>query len=127
MSQEQRTPYVGEIILFKSNPDDSIAQSNHHPGPIPAIVTRVWSHGCVNCKIIPDCGPMQDRTSVVHHSLNHAGYHFLFLDESEEAKEASNIDVNRSGDEVKDASSFLSKHEVDAIRTHINLNTPMSI
>lgn len=118
-------PYVGEIVLFQSNPDDAIAKSNHHPGPIPAIVTRVWSHGCVNCKIIPDCGAMQDRTSVVHHSLNPAGYHFLFLEEVNVQPEPA--EVNKSTDEVKDASSFLTKEEVGNIRSHMSLHTPMSI
>ena len=76
-----RTPKVGEIVLFTANPDDAIAHSNHNTEPIPAIITRVWSAVCVNMKIIPDCGAMQDRTSVVHHSANPAGYHFTFIDE----------------------------------------------
>jgi|SRR6185369_15475227 len=76
-----RTPKIGEIVLFTPNPDDSIAKSNHNDDDIPAIVTRVWSPICVNIKIIPDCGPMQDRTSVVHQSANPAGYHFKFIDE----------------------------------------------
>ena len=77
--QELRMPYVGEIVLFKPNPDDAIAHSNNNNEDIAAIVTRVWSHGCVNLKIIPDHGPMQDRGSVVHESLNPAGYHFKFV------------------------------------------------
>ena len=76
-----RTPKIGEIVLFQCNPDDSIAKSNHNEEVIPAIVTRVWSDICVNLKIVPDCGPMQDRTSVVHQSANPAGYHFQFQDE----------------------------------------------
>lgn len=76
-----RTPRVGEIVLFTANPDDATAHSNHNDDPIPAIITRVWSAICVNMKIIPDCGAMQDRTSVVHRSANPAGYHFTFTDE----------------------------------------------
>jgi len=76
-----RQPKIGEVVLFSCNPDDTVAKSNHNYGPIPAIVTRVWSAVCVNVKIVPDCGPMQDRTSVVHVSANPAGYHFHFQDE----------------------------------------------
>jgi hypothetical protein len=79
-----RMPRVGEIVLFTPNPGDTTAKSNYNDSEIAAIVTRVWSHGCVNLKIIPDCGPMQDRTSVVHWSLNGAGYNFRFSDEQVE-------------------------------------------
>lgn len=76
-----RTPKLGEIVLFSPNPDDSVSKSNSNDGPIPAIITRVWSAICVNIKIVPDCGPMQDRTSVCHQSANPAGYHFRFIEE----------------------------------------------
>lgn len=76
-----RAPRVGDTVLFTPNPDDSVAKSNHNDTYIPAIITRVWSSVCVNLKIIPDCGPMQDRTSVVHQSANPAGYHFKFMEE----------------------------------------------
>jgi len=74
-----RLPYVGEIVRFISNPDDKVAKANNNDGPIPAIVTRVWSNVCVNLKIVPDCGPMQDRTSVVRKDANPAGYHFEYI------------------------------------------------
>jgi|SRR5690242_11143876 len=99
-----RAPYVGEIVLFTANPGDEIAHSNFNKDEIPAIVTRVWSHGCVNIKIIPDCGPMQDRTSVVHQSLNPAGYHFRFIQEEKIVLVSS-----ANTDEVKDASTFLNQ------------------
>lgn len=76
-----RKPMIGEIVLFTPNPDDTVAKSNHNHEPIPAIVTRVWSEVCVNLKIVPDNGPMQDRSSVTHQSANPAGYHFEFQDE----------------------------------------------
>lgn len=77
-----REPKIGETVLFTPNPDDTVARSNHNnDGPIAAIVTRVWSSVCVNLKIIPDCGPMQDRTSVTHKSANSAGYNFQFINE----------------------------------------------
>lgn len=100
-----RIPYVGEIVLFTSNPGDTIAKSNFNHDEIAAIVTRVWSHGCVNLKIIPDCGAMQDRTSVVHQSINPAGYHFRFKEEEHEQTNPNDI-ILHSG-EAKDASSFL--------------------
>lgn len=82
MTYNERMPQVGEIVLFTPNPDDSIAKSNgNDEGPIAAVVTRVWSSVCVNIKIIPDHGPMQDRSSVTHASANPAGYHFKFKDE----------------------------------------------
>jgi hypothetical protein len=81
MSFNERMPKIGETVLFTSNPDDTVAKSNHNDDPIPAIVTRVWSAVCVNLKIIPDHGPMQDRGSVTHHSANPAGYHFKFMNE----------------------------------------------
>lgn len=109
---EVRTPFVGEIVLFTPNPGDTVAQSNYNTGEIAAIVTRVWSHGCVNLKIIPDCGAMQDRTSVVHQSLNYAGYSFRFQDEK---KIRSTLDLplpnSSDGSETKDASSFLTEAE----------------
>lgn len=82
MSFSTKTPKVGETVLFYPNPDDAVAKSNHNEdGPIAAIVTRVWSSICVNVKIIPDHGPMQDRSSVVHSSANPAGYHFKFMED----------------------------------------------
>lgn len=74
-----RIPHVGELVLFTPNHDDRVAKANNNDGPIPAIVTRVWSNVCVNLKIIPDCGPVQDRTSVVRIDANPAGYHFEYI------------------------------------------------
>lgn len=78
-----KQPQVGDIVLFTPNPDDSIAKSNHNTHPIPAIITRTWGPICVNLKIIPDCGPMQDRTSVVHVSQNPAGFHWAYTNEND--------------------------------------------
>lgn len=99
----ERMPYVGETVLFCPNPGDSVAKSNYNDEDIPAIVTRVWSYGCVNMKIIPDCGAMQDRTSVVHQSLNRAGYHFRFIGE----KKMPPMKSVQSSEESSDASAFL--------------------
>lgn len=99
----QRMPYVGETVLFTPNPGDAPAKSNYNDSEIAAIVTRVWSHGCVNLKIIPDCGAMQDRTSVVHWSLNKAGYHFRFIGESMEQP----TQLTEASPESADASAFL--------------------
>lgn len=103
MNTNTRLPKVGEIVLFTPNPDDAVAQSNHNRDEIAAIVTRAWSATCVNIKIIPDCGPMQDRTSVVHYSANPAGYHFRFQDE----EKIPVIETDHSAKEGTDASGFL--------------------
>lgn len=76
----ERMPKVGEVVIFYPNPDDSVSRSNNAES-CAAIITRVWSSICVNIKVIPDHGPMQDRGSVTHHTANPAGYHFKFHDE----------------------------------------------
>jgi hypothetical protein len=103
---ENRTPYIGEIVLFTPNPDDTVARSNHNNGEIPAIITRVWSDVCVNVKIIPDCGAMQDRTSVVHQSANPVGYHFRFQDEPHQQLQTTD-GYPVSEENTADASTFL--------------------
>jgi hypothetical protein len=105
-----RSPQVGEIVLFTANPDDSIAHSNYNKDEIPAIITRVWSDVCVNVKIIPDCGAMQDRTSVVHYTANPAGYHFRYKDE----QKSISTPVTNSPDSM-DASSFLNSNKEDKL------------
>lgn len=102
-----RTPKVGESVLFSPNPNDEIARSNHNYGDVAAIVTRVWSEICVNLKLVPDCGPMQDRTSVVHQSANPAGYNFRFQDEEKLPVPVQNPPT----EDTKDASSFLKSNQ----------------
>ena len=80
---------VGDIVLFQPNLTDRVARSNNNEDRIPAIITRVWSALCVNLKIIPDNGPMQDRSSVVHQSLNRANFNFIFKDEMQERNNAN--------------------------------------
>jgi len=124
--ESQRMPFIGEIVLFYPNPGDAVAKSNYNDQPIPAIITRVWSHGCVNLKIIPDCGAMQDRTSVVHELLNPAGYHFVFLDEVNEAR-AQYKKANEENEETKNASSYLvTKAEKDFLSMNIPLGTSLN-
>lgn len=60
-----KVPTVGSTVLFHPPASDKVALSNRHPGPIAAIVTRVWNDTTVNLKIIPDCGAVEDRSSVV--------------------------------------------------------------
>jgi hypothetical protein len=91
-----RTPKVTDIVLFTPNPSDTVALSNSHPGPIAAIITRVWSDITVNLKIIPDNGPMQDRSSVGHFSANNAGYNWQFVDEY-----YKEINIDKAIDEFK--------------------------
>lgn len=77
----ERMPKIGETVLFAPNPDDTVARSNGNDYFVAAVVTRVWSSVCVNLKIIPDHGPMQDRGSVSHFSANPANYNFRFMSE----------------------------------------------
>lgn len=116
---QTRMPLVGEIVLFTSNPGDEVAKSNYNKDEIAAIVTRVWSETCVNLKIVPDCGPMQDRTSVVHFTSNPAGYHFRFRDE----KKNFPIETSQSEDS-KDASSFLKDNETKRPWNRVDLMSP---
>jgi hypothetical protein len=102
-AQGNRLPYIGESVIFVPNPGDEVAKSNHNDDGVAAVVTRIWSYGCVNVKIFPDCGPVQDRTSVVHQSLNTAGYHFRYPNEDRIPRQKPS-EVN---EEVKDASAFL--------------------
>lgn len=98
-----RMPNIGEPVVFIPNPGDEVAKSNHNTDGVAAVVTRVWSHGCVNLKIFPDCGPVQDRTSVVHQSLNQAGYHFRFQGEAK----LPPLKSPEPTEDTKDASAFL--------------------
>jgi hypothetical protein len=102
-AQGNRLPYIGESVIFVANPGDEIAKSNHNYDGTAAVVTRIWSYGCVNLKIFPDCGPVQDRTSVVHQSLNTAGYHFRYPNEDRLPREAPSPIT----EETADASAFL--------------------
>lgn len=88
-----KQPQVGDIVLFTCNPGDDIAKSNYNHDPIPAIITRVWGEVCVNIKIIPDCGAMQDRTSVVHFSQNPAGFNWRYNDERDTVSVDTNINL----------------------------------
>lgn len=54
-------PKVGQIVIYRQ-PKKERKYGRHHP----AIVTRVWSDEDVNLKVFIDCGPIEDRASVVH-------------------------------------------------------------
>lgn len=57
------TPTVGRIVHFYTTDKDR--QSNGcDVGPYPAVITNVWSHTCVNLKVLPDCAEPFDSTSV---------------------------------------------------------------
>lgn len=88
-----KQPMVGDIVLFNPKPDDSIAKSNYNNEAIPAIITRVWGPICVNIKIIPDCGAMQDRTSVVHITQNPATYNWFYNDERDSISPDESINL----------------------------------
>lgn len=113
----KQVPYVGQIVLFKSNLDDVIAKSNHNDDYIPAIITRKWSNYVVNLKIIPDCGSMQDRTSVSIIDHNPAGYHFKFIEAFAEVEQVySEAELVSFGNYLlsieRDERTQVHKHEV---------------
>ena len=66
---------VGDIVLYTPPVTDKTAFSNGHPGPVAAIITRIWGGEpeTVSLKIVPDCGPLEDRGSVPY-SLTHKEY-----------------------------------------------------
>ena len=55
-------PSIGRVVHY-TQPEDE----KHFNGIAvhPAVITRVWSETCVNLKVFFDCGPVEDRTSVV--------------------------------------------------------------
>jgi hypothetical protein len=60
--------YVGMTVVYHQNRSEKIVQErggyNGHRDH-PAIVTGVHGDGsCVNLKVLFDCGPVEDRTSV---------------------------------------------------------------
>ena len=60
MSESNRKPQLGEIVIHRSQIDGcKFNGSKDHP----AIVTRVWSQTGVNLKVLPDCGAPYDQTS----------------------------------------------------------------
>lgn len=93
-------PKVGDIVLFTPNPGDDTAASNNNPGPVAAIITRVWGPQMVNLKIIPDHGPMQDRSSVGHKSLypnsDNVSYHWQYGNEADLVATDENIDLMKT-------------------------------
>ena len=55
------TVKAGDVVMHRTQvPDRQHNGTKDHP----AFVTRVWSQECLNLKIIPDCGPVRDETSV---------------------------------------------------------------
>ncbi|MCJ2562704.1 MAG: hypothetical protein LN417_01270 [Candidatus Thermoplasmatota archaeon] len=51
---------MGQTVVYVDRDND---YNGHHDQP--AIITKVWSPGCVNLKVLPDCGEPFDVTSVV--------------------------------------------------------------
>lgn len=46
---------VGQIVLFVAGPEDKDVAKYEHDSPVaPAIVTQVYSSGCVNLTVFPD-------------------------------------------------------------------------
>lgn len=51
---------VGQTVVVIDSSHSSNGTLEH-----PGIITRVWG-GCVNIKVLPDCGDPYDMTSVQH-------------------------------------------------------------
>lgn len=59
LAKTSPSPYLGMTVLFRTQDEGRRYNgSDVHP----AIITHVWS-GCVNLKVIPDCGAPYDATS----------------------------------------------------------------
>lgn len=56
-----RRPEIGQIVKY-IQPAGEKPYNGHRDHP--AIITAVWSETCVNLKVLFDCGPVEDRTSV---------------------------------------------------------------
>ena len=53
---EERMPYVGEIVLYRVGPGDTAELRNNWAEVLPAIVVQPWSPTCANLKVFTD-GP----------------------------------------------------------------------
>lgn len=53
------TPHIGQMVVCVMDQGHS---NNHNDQP--AVITKVWSEGCVNIKVFPDCGDIFDATSI---------------------------------------------------------------
>lgn len=57
------TPTVGRVVLFDSPVQSDTGASG---GPVPALITRIWSNDCVNLQVMRDAvGPVA-VTSVLY-------------------------------------------------------------
>jgi hypothetical protein len=58
-------PTVGRIVNYWPGTDTEAGSNSNAAGPVPAIITRVWSEVCVNLTIFPDFSLPICRTSVL--------------------------------------------------------------
>lgn len=75
-----RMPYIGETVHFEPSPDDQVARRGKNTDPVAAMVTKVRSSVCVDLKIIPNFGPMQDRKSVSRRDASPDEYYFDYIE-----------------------------------------------
>jgi hypothetical protein len=52
-------PSLGRVVLFRMFDSNGVIEH-------PAIINRVWSDVCVNLAILPDCGGIVNKTSVMY-------------------------------------------------------------
>jgi hypothetical protein len=59
-------PTVGRTVLFRSPNSIDIGSDPFNHGPVPAIITKVWSDDCVNLQIMRDNMEPLAMTSVTY-------------------------------------------------------------
>ena len=55
-------PSIGRVVIHRTQ---NTAFQHNGSKDHPAIVTHAWGEKSINCKVIPDCGPLRDETSSV--------------------------------------------------------------
>lgn len=65
-------PSVGRIVHFFPYLHDGEARNNGNPGPVAAMITRVWNPTCVNITVFPDFHQPILHTSVQQRTAENA-------------------------------------------------------
>ena len=68
MDDQEVTPRIGQMVLYKARPDDDSNLRHNYADTLPAVVVLVWSATAVNLKVLTD-GPVDVwKTSVLRGS-----------------------------------------------------------
>ena len=65
INMEGETLKAGQPVQYWPQSDEQDVRTNSNDGPIAAIITRVWSAGCVNLTVFPDHGQPVYKGSVM--------------------------------------------------------------